>query len=85
MASMLCSKRTFTGSRWQNPLTGWTSSADPLETVSRGALTFDSKEAAIGYAKQMGFRTVVREPNMKRPDRLKRFAGYGDNFRCAAA
>lgn len=67
--------------RWQNPLIGWTSTADPMEHVARSALTFDTKESAVAFAVKSGFTPSVRLPNVQRPDRLKRYAGYGDNFR----
>lgn len=37
----------------------------------------------MAFAEKLGYQTVVRDPNTRRPDRLKRFAGYGDNFRLA--
>ena len=67
--------------RWQNPLIGWTSTADPFEHMARSSLNFETKEAAIAFAQKNGFTPVVRERNFRRPDRQKRFAGYGDNFR----
>lgn len=30
--------------RWQNPLIGWTSTADPLEHMARASLNFNTKE-----------------------------------------
>jgi ETC complex I subunit conserved region len=69
--------------RWQNPLIGWTSTGDPMEHVARSALNFHSKEEAVAFAEKQGFTPVVREPQRRRPDRLKRYAGYGDNFRCS--
>lgn len=71
--------------RWQNPLIGWTSTGDPMEHVARSALNFRSKEEAVAFAEKQGFVPVVREPQRRRPDRLKRYAGYGDNFRCCCA
>lgn len=67
--------------RWQNPLIGWTSTADPMEHVARSALTFNTKESAVAFAIKSGFTPSVRMPNVRRPDRQKRYAGYGDNFR----
>lgn len=66
--------------KWQNPLIGWTSTGDPMEHVARSALNFRSKEEAVAFAEKQGFVPVVREPQRRRPDRLKRYAGYGDNF-----
>lgn len=66
--------------KWQNRLIGWTSTADPLENVGRAALSFNTKEEAIAFAKKNGFDPVVREPQVRRPDRQKRFMSYGDNY-----
>jgi hypothetical protein len=56
-----------------------------MEHVARSALNFRSKEEAVAFAEKQGFNPVVREPQRRRPDRLKRYAGYGDNFRCCCA
>ena len=37
--------------RWSNPLTGWTSSSDPMTSVE---LVFDTKEMAIAYVEKKG-------------------------------
>jgi hypothetical protein len=37
--------------RWTNPLTGWTSSADPMTSVK---MTFDTKQQAIDFATKKG-------------------------------
>eukprot|EP00891_Asterochloris_glomerata_P006193 jgi/Astpho2/6193/Aster-x1353 len=66
--------------KWENPLIGWTSTADPVDTVARSGLEFGSREAAIAFADKHGWEYEVREPTMKRTDRTKRFAGYGDNY-----
>ena len=55
-----------------------------MEHVARSSLNFATKEDAEAFAVKLGFTPQVRLPNARRPDRLKRFAGYGDNFRCAA-
>ena len=44
--------------RWNNPLMGWASSADPLAQVK---LNFDSEEDAIAYAKRNGWKFEVRQ------------------------
>jgi hypothetical protein len=54
-----------------------------MEHVARSSLNFHSKEEAVAFAEKQGFTPVVREPQRRRPDRLKRYAGYGDNFRCS--
>lgn len=58
-----------------DPLMGWTGSGDMSSQVR---LKFDSKDAAIAYAKKNGLAYVVSEPK-KRAHILRR-AGYGDNF-----
>jgi hypothetical protein len=49
---------------WTNPLTGWSSSADPMVTVK---LNFDTKEEAIEFSKKKGMNYEVQEP----PERLR--------------
>lgn len=58
-----------------DPLMGWTSSDD---TQAQVRLSFDSKEAALDYAKQQGIDAVVSEPHQRKPK--IRPGGYGDNF-----
>ena len=62
---------------------GWTSTADALDQVARSALQFGTKEDAIAFCKKHGWEYAVREPQMRRTSRSRRYAGYGDNFRCA--
>lgn len=62
-------------SREVDPLMGWTSSDD---TQSQVRLNFDSKEAALDYAKENGIEAVVMEPKTRKPN--IRPGGYGDNF-----
>lgn len=69
--------------KWTNPLMGWTSTADSMENVSRSSLQFFTKEEAMAFCHKHGWEFVVEEPNVKRAHRTKRYAGYGDNFRCA--
>lgn len=69
-----------TESKWINPLMGWTSTADPMENVSRASLFFYTKEQALDFCKKHGWEAIVEEPKARRPDRQKRFAGYGENF-----
>lgn len=66
--------------KWENPLMGWTSTADPLECVARSALAFYTKEEAIAFCKKHGWEYEIWELNERKIDRQKRFAGYGDNF-----
>lgn len=58
-----------------DPLMGWTSSDD---TQSQVRLTFDSKEAALDYARANGIDAVVTEPKPRRAN--IRAGGYGENF-----
>jgi NADH dehydrogenase len=58
-----------------DPLMGWTSSGD---TQSQVKLTFDTKEAALDYAREHGIDCLVQEPNKRKPN--IRAGGYGDNF-----
>ncbi|MEM9872107.1 MAG: ETC complex I subunit [Pseudomonadota bacterium] len=58
-----------------DPLMGWTSSAD---TQSQVRISFETKAAALDYAKEHGIDAVVQEPNKRKPN--IRPGGYGDNF-----
>lgn len=58
-----------------DPLMGWTSSAD---TQAQVKLSFDSKEAALSYAKRKGIDAVVTDPKRRKP--VIRKGGYGENF-----
>ncbi|MCA0961674.1 ETC complex I subunit [Salipiger bermudensis] len=58
-----------------DPLMGWTSSSD---TQSQVRLRFDSKEAALDYAKEHGIEATVVEPNKRKPN--VRARGYAENF-----
>lgn len=69
-----------TMAKWENPLMGWTSTADALDQVARSALNFGTKEDAIAFCKKHGWEYDVREPMMRRTSRTRRYAGYGDNF-----
>lgn len=62
-------------SREIDPLMGWTSSDD---TQSQVKLRFDSKEAALSYAKEMGIEADVTEPQSRKQN--IRMRGYGENF-----
>ena len=61
--------------RQVDPLMGWTSSSD---TQSQVRLRFDTKEAALDYAKSKGIEAVVVEPKTRKPN--VRARGYGENF-----
>lgn len=58
-----------------DPLMGWTSSSD---TQAQVRLEFDSKEAALDYARHHGIDAVVQEPKPRKPN--IRPGGYGENF-----
>lgn len=58
-----------------DPLMGWTSSSD---TQSQVRLSFETKEAALEYAKDHGIEATVTEPKSRKPN--VRPGGYGENF-----
>jgi len=62
-------------SREVDPLMGWTSSSD---TQTQVRMRFDTKEAALDYAKAHGIDAVVTEPHSRKPNIRQR--GYGENF-----
>jgi NADH dehydrogenase (ubiquinone) Fe-S protein 4 len=51
------------GHRWENPLIGWQSSADFMQSERIG---FKSKEDAIRFANKQGYEYFVQEPNERR-------------------
>ncbi|XP_003390778.1 PREDICTED: NADH dehydrogenase [ubiquinone] iron-sulfur protein 4, mitochondrial-like [Amphimedon queenslandica] len=59
--------------RWENPLMGWTSTGDPNSNV---IINFDSKEQAIAFAVQSGFKYQVTKEQLP----ITRRKSYGDNF-----
>ncbi|XP_061473796.1 NADH dehydrogenase [ubiquinone] iron-sulfur protein 4, mitochondrial isoform X1 [Rhineura floridana] len=62
-----------TRERWENPLMGWASSADPLSNVF---LTFSTKEDAIAFAEKNGWSYDVQERRIPKP----KSKSYGANF-----
>ena len=58
-----------------DPLMGWTSSED---TQAQVRLKFDSKEAALEYARDHGIETTVIDPKRRQPNTRPR--GYAENF-----
>ena len=58
-----------------DPLMGWTSSDD---TQSQVRLTFETKAAAVAYAKDNDIDAVVQLPKKRKAN--IRPGGYGDNF-----
>ncbi|EDV26914.1 uncharacterized protein TRIADDRAFT_22290, partial [Trichoplax adhaerens] len=59
--------------RWENPLMGWASSADPVSNVY---VQFDSKEEAIAFAEKNGWTYTVDSPQL--PTMVPKT--YGANF-----
>jgi NADH dehydrogenase len=68
-------EHALTEARSVDPLMGWTSSSDMQSQVR---MTFESKEAALDYAKAHGIDAVVSEPNKRKPNIRQR--GYAENF-----
>ncbi|KAK1792405.1 hypothetical protein P4O66_012355 [Electrophorus voltai] len=62
-----------TRERWENPLMGWVSTADPLSNLT---LTFSTKEDAIAFAEKNGWSYDITEKRMPKP----RVKSYGANF-----
>ena len=58
-----------------DPLMGWTSSGD---TQAQVRLRFDSKEAALEYARENGIEVQLQEPKKRKAN--IRAGGYGENF-----
>ena len=58
-----------------DPLMGWTSSSD---TQAQVKLSFETKEAALDYAREHGIDAQVLEPKKRKPNIRPR--GYGENF-----
>ncbi len=58
-----------------DPLMGWTSSDD---TQAQVRMTFETKQAALDYAKGKGIEVSVQEPKERKPN--IRAGGYGENF-----
>ncbi|XP_021236411.1 NADH dehydrogenase [ubiquinone] iron-sulfur protein 4, mitochondrial [Numida meleagris] len=59
--------------RWENPLMGWASTADPLSNMF---LTFSTKEDAIAFAEKNGWSYDVEEKKIPKP----KSKSYGANF-----
>lgn len=62
-----------TRERWENPLMGWASTADPLSNM---VLTFSAKEDAIAFAEKNGWSYDVEEKKVPKP----KSKSYGANF-----
>ena len=61
--------------RQVDPLMGWTSSSD---TQAQVRLRFDTKEAALDYAREHGIDAQVFEPKPRKANIRAR--GYAENF-----
>lgn len=61
--------------KWTNPLTGWTSSADPMTTVT---LSFNTKEEGLRFAEKRGYKVEVTEREL--PKRQYGTNYYAHNF-----
>lgn len=57
--------------RWENPLMGWTSTADPLSNLE---LNFSTREDAIAFCEKNGWEWDTEDPPVK-PKRVKSYAG----------
>ncbi|XP_008260420.2 NADH dehydrogenase [ubiquinone] iron-sulfur protein 4, mitochondrial [Oryctolagus cuniculus] len=62
-----------TRERWENPLMGWASTADPLSNM---VLTFSAKEDAVAFAEKNGWSYDVEERKVPKP----KSKSYGANF-----
>ncbi|XP_032257135.1 NADH dehydrogenase [ubiquinone] iron-sulfur protein 4, mitochondrial-like [Phoca vitulina] len=62
-----------TRERWENPLMGWASRADPLSNM---VLTFSTKEAAAAFAEKNGWSYDIEERKVPKP----KSKSYGANF-----
>jgi NADH dehydrogenase len=58
-----------------DPLMGWTSSSD---TQSQVSLRFETKEAALDFARAKGIDATVQEPKKRKTN--VRPGGYGETF-----
>ncbi|XP_061672802.1 NADH dehydrogenase [ubiquinone] iron-sulfur protein 4, mitochondrial [Syngnathoides biaculeatus] len=62
-----------TRERWENPLMGWASTADPLSNM---VLSFSSKEDAVAFAEKNGWSYDITDQRTSKP----RVKSYGANF-----
>ncbi|CAL5229783.1 g13172 [Coccomyxa viridis] len=69
-----------TQQKWENPLIGWTSTADPLDNVGRATLNFHTQEDAESFCRKHGWQYEVSPPKEQTETRPRRYIGYGDNF-----
>jgi len=62
-----------TRERWENPLMGWSSTADPLSNMQ---LRFTTREQAIAFVEKNGWSYLIEEPKYRKP----KVKSYGANF-----
>ncbi|XP_007486358.1 NADH dehydrogenase [ubiquinone] iron-sulfur protein 4, mitochondrial [Monodelphis domestica] len=62
-----------TRERWENPLMGWASTADPLSNL---VLSFSTKEDAVAFAEKNGWSYDIQERRVPKP----KSKSYGANF-----
>jgi NADH dehydrogenase (ubiquinone) Fe-S protein 4 len=60
--------------RWNNPLMGWSSSADTQQGLK---IKFSTKEDAVRFAERQGYEYWIEDP---RPERIVPKV-YADNFK----
>ncbi|ORX43879.1 hypothetical protein DM01DRAFT_1196242 [Hesseltinella vesiculosa] len=62
------------GNRWENPLMGWSSSADYQQALQ---IKFATKQSAIQFAEKQGWSYYVQEP---KPVKFVK-KSYADNYK----
>ncbi|XP_038646818.1 NADH dehydrogenase [ubiquinone] iron-sulfur protein 4, mitochondrial [Scyliorhinus canicula] len=67
-----------TRERWENPLMGWASTADPLSNME---LSFSTKEDAIAFVEKNGWSYELEEKKVKIPKPKLYAANYSWNKR----
>lgn len=65
-----------TRERWENPLIGWSSSADPLSNMN-GVVEFNTKDEAIEHCEKQGWKWFVTSEEKPKKERVK---NYGSIF-----
>eukprot|EP01084_Bolivina_argentea_P200442 342763_1 len=67
------------GARWGNPLMGWTSTRDPLQSINHGLDRFETKEHAIQWCVSNGFDYEIMEPKTPKRRPKNYAATFGKN------
>eukprot|EP01084_Bolivina_argentea_P001517 2801_1 len=52
------------GKRWGNPLMGWTSTRDPMQSMNHGLDRFETKEHAVQWCESNGYEYEIMEPKL---------------------